>query len=227
MSETTTPSRGAGDKQRRRSRRGRGRRQHNEHHHGQHSQAQHSHTGGQSGRRQGQAAYAKNRSPKQPPLTWWQKLLKAIGLYRPAVAPVSKPSSQPTPTREPKSNTRIVTTQTESPRAQPTPATAPPRQQAVESPRLYVGNLSYDAAETDLEELFKGFGSVRNVEIVYNRRTHRSKGYAFVTMHHLDDAKRAVGVLHDQPFMGRKLIVNGAVSDGPAGGDDDDDSDDE
>jgi hypothetical protein len=34
-------------------------------------------------------------------------------------------------------------------------------------------------------------------------------------------------VLHDQPFMGRKLIVNGAVSDGPAGGDDDDDSDDE
>jgi hypothetical protein len=51
---------------------------------------------------------------------------------------------------------------------------------------------------------------VRNVEIVYNKATHRSKGYGFVDMSHLDDAKRAIDVLHDQFFMGRKLVVSGA-----------------
>ncbi|OYU99438.1 MAG: hypothetical protein CFE26_25665 [Verrucomicrobiales bacterium VVV1] len=84
----------------------------------------------------------------------------------------------------------------------------------VESPRLYVGNLSYDVSESDLSDLFKGIGGVRNVEIVYNRNTHRSKGYAFVEMLHVDDAKRAVEVFHDQPFMGRKMNVSGAKSKG-------------
>ena len=72
------------------------------------------------------------------------------------------------------------------------------------------GNLSYDASEEDLKDLFKGVGTVRNVEIVYNRRTHKSKGYGFVDMLNLDEAKRAVEVLHDQFFMGRKLVVSGA-----------------
>jgi RNA recognition motif-containing protein len=84
----------------------------------------------------------------------------------------------------------------------------------VESPRVYVGNLSYDVSEQDLQELFKGIGGVRNVEIVYNRSTHRSKGYGFVEMLHMDEAMRAVEVLHDQPFMGRKLTVSGAKSKG-------------
>ena len=85
----------------------------------------------------------------------------------------------------------------------------------VETPRLYVGNLSYDATEYDLEELFKGVGAVRKVEIVYNRHTHKSKGYGFVNMANTEEAERAVEVLHDQPFMGRKMIVNGARSKGP------------
>ncbi|MCU0748008.1 MAG: hypothetical protein MUF13_00475 [Akkermansiaceae bacterium] len=84
----------------------------------------------------------------------------------------------------------------------------------VESPRVYVGNLSYDVSEQDLQELFKGIGAVRNVEIVYNRSTHRSKGYGFVEMLRMDEAVRSVEVLHDQPFMGRKLIVSGAKSKG-------------
>jgi hypothetical protein len=92
-----------------------------------------------------------------------------------------------------------------------------PDSSAVEGKRLYVGNLSYDAAEHDLEDLFKGVGAVRNIEIVYNRNTHRSKGYGFVEMARVDEAKRAVEVLHDQPFMGRTLIVNGAKSTGPIG----------
>ena len=85
----------------------------------------------------------------------------------------------------------------------------------METPRLYVGNLSYDATEYDLEELFKGVGAVRKVELVYNRHTHKSKGYGFVNMANMEEAERAVEVLHDQPFMGRKMIVNGARSKGP------------
>jgi RNA recognition motif-containing protein len=80
----------------------------------------------------------------------------------------------------------------------------------VDSTRLYIGNLSYDASESDIEELFKGVGPVRSVEIVYNKHTHKSKGYGFVEMLRIDEAKRAVEVLHDQHFMGRQLIVSGA-----------------
>ena len=75
-----------------------------------------------------------------------------------------------------------------------------------------MGNLSYDANEHDLEELFKGIGTVKNVEIIYNRHTHRSRGYGFIQMLNVDDAQKAVDVLHDQPFMGRDMIVNGASS---------------
>jgi RNA recognition motif-containing protein len=80
----------------------------------------------------------------------------------------------------------------------------------VTSPRLYVGNLSFDAAESDLFDLFNGVGSVQNVEIVVNRHTMRSKGFAFVQMQSIDEAKRAVSELHDKEFMGRKLVVSGA-----------------
>lgn len=76
--------------------------------------------------------------------------------------------------------------------------------------RLYVGNLSYEATEAELEDLFKGFGNVRSVEIIYNPRTYKSKGYAFIEMHQLDDARRAAEVLHGQPFMGRELMVSAA-----------------
>ena len=76
--------------------------------------------------------------------------------------------------------------------------------------RLYVGNLSYEATEAELEDLFKGFGNVRSVEIIYNPRTYKSKGYAFVEMQMLEDAQRAAEVLHGQPFMGRELMVSAA-----------------
>ncbi len=81
----------------------------------------------------------------------------------------------------------------------------------VTSARLYVGNLSFDAAESDLFELFNGVGTVQNVEIVMNRHTMKSKGFAFVQMQSVDEAKRAVSELHDKEYMGgRKLVVSGA-----------------
>jgi RNA recognition motif-containing protein len=80
----------------------------------------------------------------------------------------------------------------------------------VTTPRLYVGNLSYDAGESDLFELFSGVGTVANVEIVTNKHTQRSKGFGFVQMNAISEAKRAVDELHDKEYMGRKLVVSGA-----------------
>jgi len=86
-----------------------------------------------------------------------------------------------------------------------------PEQVEVTSSRLYVGNLSFDATESDLSELFSGVGTVQNVEIVMNRHTMKSKGFAFVQMQSIDEAKRAVAELHDKDYMGgRKLVVSGA-----------------
>ena len=80
----------------------------------------------------------------------------------------------------------------------------------VTSPRLYVGNLSFDATESDLFELFNGVGHVQNAEVVSYRHNQRSKGFAFVQMQTVDEAKRAVTELHDKEFLGRKLVVSGA-----------------
>jgi RNA recognition motif-containing protein len=89
------------------------------------------------------------------------------------------------------------------------------RPEAVEvtTPRLYVGNLSFDASESDLFELFNGVGQVQNAEVVTYKHNQRSKGFAFVQMQSIDEAKRAVEELHDKEFLGRKLVVSGAKSD--------------
>jgi hypothetical protein len=80
----------------------------------------------------------------------------------------------------------------------------------VSSPKVYVGNLSFDAVESDLFDLFNGVGQVQNAEVVSHKHTQKSKGFAFVTMSSTEEAKRAVEVLHDKEFMGRKLVVSGA-----------------
>jgi hypothetical protein len=82
----------------------------------------------------------------------------------------------------------------------------------VTTPRLYVGNLSFDATESDLFELFNGVGAVQNAEVVTYKHNQRSKGFAFVQMNTVDEAKRAVDELHDKEFLGRKLVVSGAKS---------------
>ena len=83
----------------------------------------------------------------------------------------------------------------------------------VTSPRLYIGNLSFDATESDLFELFNGVGHVQNAEVVSYRHNQRSKGFAFVQMQTIEEAKRAVEELHDKEFLGRRLVVSGAKSD--------------
>jgi hypothetical protein len=91
----------------------------------------------------------------------------------------------------------------------------PPQPVEVTTPKLYIGNLSYEATESDLFNLFKGVGQVQNAEIVTHKGTYKSKGFGFVTMLTVDEARRAVQELHDKEFMGRKLVVNGSKSEGP------------
>jgi len=223
MSNATSDNAGAGRK-RRRSRGGRNRNR-NRNRQGQQGQGNRNESsrssrdgGGNRGRRSG------GRRPEPVKLTWWQKLLKAIGLYKEP----ERPARGKSPKSAPKSNTRVAKAPSEK-REDETRESRKPETIEPESNRLYLGNLSYEATESDLEELFKGVGTVRAVEIVYNRRTHRSKGYGFVDMLGVDEAKRAVEVLHDQFFMGRRLVVSGAKSQGPAddADDDGDDGDDE
>lgn len=94
------------------------------------------------------------------------------------------------------------------------PSRSPRKPESVEvtTPRLYVGNLSFDATESDLFELFNGVGAVQNAEVVTYKHNQRSKGFAFVQMLTVEEAKRAVQELHDKDFLGRKLVVSGAKS---------------
>jgi hypothetical protein len=96
--------------------------------------------------------------------------------------------------------------------AQPSRPARKPERIEVTSPRLYVGNLSFDATESDLFELFNGVGHVQNAEVVSYRHNQRSKGFAFVQMQTVEEAKRAVDELHDKEFLGRRVVVSGAKS---------------
>ena len=139
------------------------------------------------------------RTQAQPPApkTLWQKI---VAFFKPAARSSngSKPASD-------------VSRSTQSYGAErPARQTRKPEAVEVTSTKLYIGNLSYDATEGDLSELFNGVGAVISAEIVSHKETQRSKGFGFVTMTTIDEARRAVIELHDKDFMGRKLVVSGA-----------------
>src|SRR3954469_1436081 len=74
--------------------------------------------------------------------------------------------------------------------------------------KLYVGNLTYDTTEDDLLELFGQFGEVLSAQVIIDRDTNRSKGFAFVEMS--SGADEAIQALGDRDFKGRNLTVNEA-----------------
>ena len=86
--------------------------------------------------------------------------------------------------------------------------------------KLYVGNLSYDATETDLQDLFSQFGEVTDVHILLDKMTGRPRGFGFVTMASAEAMEEAASKLDNSEWMGRKLKVNEARprEDRPAGG---------
>ncbi|GAA0450482.1 RNA recognition motif domain-containing protein [Streptomyces stramineus] len=75
--------------------------------------------------------------------------------------------------------------------------------------KLYVGNLSYQTTEGDLSTLFGEIGAVRSVNVITDRDTGRSKGFAFVEMDDAD-AAQAVAQLNNREIDGRNLAVNEA-----------------
>ncbi|XP_021289570.1 33 kDa ribonucleoprotein, chloroplastic [Herrania umbratica] len=77
-----------------------------------------------------------------------------------------------------------------------------------EEGRLYVGNLPYSMTSSELSEIFNEAGRVANVEIVYDRVTDRSRGFAFVTMASVDDAKEAIRLFDGSQVGGRTVKVN-------------------
>ncbi len=76
--------------------------------------------------------------------------------------------------------------------------------------KLYVGNLSFSSTEKDLQDLFGGVGNVEHCEVIVDRFTKRSRGFAFVEMATKEDANKAIETLHGKEFQGRTLMVNEA-----------------
>ena len=145
------------------------------------------------GRRRGDRRQRSHAAPAKPAKkTFWQRVAAFFG-------------NNQSSSRKPATVHRNGSQQPSAPR----PARKPEPIE-VTSPRLYVGNLSFDATESDLFELFAGVGHVQNAEVVSYRHNQRSKGFAFVQMQTIDEAKRAVAELHDKEFLGRKLVVSGA-----------------
>jgi RNA recognition motif-containing protein len=75
---------------------------------------------------------------------------------------------------------------------------------------IYVGNLSYDATERDLEQSFAAYGTVTSARIAMDRDTGRARGFGFVDMPNQTEAEAAIAALNGSQMMGRTLTVNEA-----------------
>ena len=76
--------------------------------------------------------------------------------------------------------------------------------------KLYVGNLSFESTENDLQDLFEQHGQVSEVRLMMDRMTGKSRGFAFVTMNDDEQAKAALSATNGHELNGRALKVNEA-----------------
>ena len=76
--------------------------------------------------------------------------------------------------------------------------------------KLYVGNLSFDTTENDLQDLFEQYGQVGEVALLLDRMTGKSRGFAFVTMNEKAEAEAAISALNSKELNGRTLSVSEA-----------------
>ena len=74
--------------------------------------------------------------------------------------------------------------------------------------RLFVGNLSYQTMENDLQEYFSQAGIVSSVNLMLDKFTGKSRGFAFVEFSSATEANKAVEMFHSKEFQGRQLTVN-------------------
>ena len=76
--------------------------------------------------------------------------------------------------------------------------------------RLYVGNLPFSTTENDLEDMFKQAGTVTSVDLMQDRQTGKSRGFAFIQMGSDAEAAKAIEILQGKDFGGRAMTVNEA-----------------
>jgi cold-inducible RNA-binding protein len=84
--------------------------------------------------------------------------------------------------------------------------------------KLFVGNLSFEVTENDLQDLFAQAGAVNSVNVMQDRATGRPRGFGFVEMATEADAAKAISMFSGKDFKGRALTVNEARSREDRGG---------
>ena len=82
--------------------------------------------------------------------------------------------------------------------------------------KLYVGGLSYSTTSDSLRDYFAQCGTVESATVITDRFSGQSRGFGFVEMSTPAEAQEAIAKLNDQPFEGRKLMVN--LAKGPSHG---------
>lgn len=78
------------------------------------------------------------------------------------------------------------------------------------STKLFVGNLSFNTTENDIEDAFAAHGTVSRVDLMMDRMSGKSRGFAFVTMDSPEAAQAAIGAMNGAQLDGRTLTVNEA-----------------
>lgn len=148
------------------------------------------HGGNRSGNRNGGN---RSRRRSEPKLTVWQKFVKAItfGLVDPTKNKKKSQSNRQPAKKRPARIREVV---------EPT------------TPRLYVGNLNYDVDNEALKDYFSSAGTVMEAAVVMHSRSGKSKGFAFVEMSSLEEAKVAAIKFNDTDLLGRRILVTGAKS---------------
>ena len=88
------------------------------------------------------------------------------------------------------------------------------------STKLFVGNLSFNTTENDLQDAFAAHGTVTEANLMMDRATGRPRGFAFITMSSAEEAQKAIAALNGADLDGRALMVNEArpKTDRPPGG---------
>jgi len=76
------------------------------------------------------------------------------------------------------------------------------------SNKLFVGNLSFNTTENDLNDAFAAFGTVTEANLMMDRMTNRPRGFGFVTMSSAEEAEKAIEGLNGKDLDGRALTVN-------------------
>jgi RNA recognition motif-containing protein len=76
--------------------------------------------------------------------------------------------------------------------------------------KLYVGNLSFETSQQDLEKVFGEVGTVESTNLIEDRETGRSRGFAFIEMSSEEEGQNAITKLNGKEISGRELIVNEA-----------------